>query len=990
MSRARRNPISKTGKCGSGTIEYAEKLLSFFLLAPFGGSLLAIFFPSDQRGATAWFAGAIALACFLVTAGLYPFVAAGGVLRLEIDWIPELGLNLTLRMDGFAWLFSALITSIGVLVVLYARYYMAAEDPVPRFFALFLAFMGSMLGIVLSGNLILLAVFWELTSIVSFLLIGYWHHNAHARDGARIALTMTGMGGLSMLVGLLLIGRIVGSYELDVVLASGDAIRNDPLYVTILILILFGALTKSAQFPFHFWLPHAMAAPTPVSAYLHSATMVKAGVFLLARLWPVMAGTEPWFWLVGLAGLTTLLLGAYFAIFQQDLKGLLAYSTISHLGLITVLLSLGSPLAAVAAVFHIVNHATFKASLFMAAGIIDHECGTRDMRRLSGLFHYMPITATLAMVASAAMAGVPLLNGFLSKEMFFAETIETHLVNPLDTVTPYVATIAGMFAVTYSLRFIHSVFYGAAPSELPRKPHEPPRWMRAPIEFLVLACLVVGVIPGRTIEPFLDAAVVSILGDRTPHYSLAVWHGWNVPMIMSFVALSGGVGLYFLMRSYLATGIEGPPIFRLLEGQRIFERVLVALSWKWARSLEQRFGTRRLQPQMRLLVILALAAGALPLLGGGFELPRLVIRGIDPAFALLWAIGIACAVGSAYQAKFHRLFSLVLLGGAGLVTCITFVWLSAPDLAVTQLLVEIVTTVLILLGLRWLPIRIEETETEDIPLRIRFRRLRDFMLALVAGGGMMLIAYTMMTRPTSGTIASYFLERAYSEGGGTNVVNVILVDFRGFDTLGEIAVLCIVALTVFALLLRFRPHPDSLEIPEQQRLQNAFDADHPDRATGDSIAEYLHIPSAIMRWMFPVTGMLAAYLFLRGHDLPGGGFAAGIAMSIGFILQYMSGGTHWVEERLRIHPLRWMSIGLLIAAATGIGSWVFGYPFLTSHADYVTLPVIGKVPLASAILFDLGVFSLVLGATVLLLIALAHQSVRAHVRTTRTEKEAPR
>ncbi|MCA1491920.1 monovalent cation/H+ antiporter subunit A [Ensifer sp. NBAIM29] len=989
LSRTRTQ--SQTQAVRSRTIEYAEKLLFIFLLAPFGGSLLVLFFPSDQRGATAWFAGAIALVCFLLAAGLYPLVTAGGVLRFELDWIPELGLNLTLRMDGFAWLFATLITAIGVLVVLYARYYMAAEDPVPRFFSLFLAFMGSMLGVVLSGNLILLAVFWELTSIVSFLLIGYWHHNAHARDGARIALTMTAMGGLSMLIGLLLIGRVVGSYELDAVLASGNAIRNDPLYLPILILILFGALTKSAQFPFHFWLPHAMAAPTPVSAYLHSATMVKAGVFLLARLWPVMAGTEAWFWIVGLAGLSTLLLGAYFAIFQQDLKGLLAYSTISHLGLITVLLSLGSPIAAVAAVFHIVNHATFKASLFMAAGIIDHETGTRDMRRLSGLFRYMPITATLAMVASAAMAGVPLLNGFLSKEMFFAEAIETHLVNTLDTATPYVATIAGMFAVTYSLRFIHSVFFGDPPADLPKKPHEPPRWMRAPIEFLVLACLVVGILPGRTIGPFLHTAVVSILGDRTPDYSLAVWHGWNVPLIMSFVALSGGVGLYFLMRSYLATGIEGPPVFRLLEGQRIFERVLVTLSWKWARWLEQRFGTRRLQPQMLLLVFLAVSAAAFPLFLRGFELPPLMIRGIDPAFALLWGIGIACAVGAAYQAKFHRLFALVLLGGAGLITCVTFVWLSAPDLAVTQLLVEIVTTVLILLGLRWLPKRIQEPESEDIPLKVRFRRLRDFLLALAAGGGMSLIAYRVMTQPASESIASYFLERAYSEGGGTNVVNVILVDFRGFDTLGEIAVLCIVALTVFALLLRFRPHLDNQDIPLQQRVQNAFDDDHPDRSAGDSIAEYLHIPSAIMRWMFPVIGMLAAYLFLRGHDLPGGGFAAGIALSIGFLLQYMSGGTRWVEERLRIHPLRWMSIGLLVAAGTGIGSWVFGYPFLTSHSQYATLPIIGKVPLASAILFDLGVFSLVLGATVLMLIALAHQSVRApraHARPARTAREA--
>nr|WP_320416838.1 monovalent cation/H+ antiporter subunit A [Ensifer sp. LC163] len=973
-------------------MEYAGKLLSVFILAPFAGSLIAIFFPSDQRGATAWFAGAIALLCFLVAAGLYPFVTSGGVLRYELAWMPELGLNFTLRMDGFAWLFTVLVTAIGVLVVLYARYYMAAEDPVPRFLALFLAFMGSMLGVVLSGNLILLAVFWELTSIVSFLLIGYWHHNAHARDGARMALTMTGMGGLCMLVGLLIMGRIVGSYDLDVVLASGDTIRNHPLYVTMLILILLGALTKSAQFPFHFWLPHAMAAPTPVSAYLHSATMVKAGVFLLVRFWPVMAGTEAWFWIVGLAGLTTLLLGAYFAIFQQDLKGLLAYSTISHLGLITVLLSLGSPLAAVAAVFHIVNHATFKASLFMAAGIIDHETGTRDMRKLGGLIRYMPGTAVLAMVASAAMAGVPLLNGFISKEMFFAEAIETHQANLLDAITPYVATLAGMFAVTYSLRFIHSVFFGQTPSDLPKIPHEPPRWMRAPIEFLVLACLVVGIIPAITIGPFLHTAVVSILGASTPQYSLSVWHGWNLPLIMSCVALLGGVGLYFLMKNYLATSTEGPPVFRLLHGQRIFERVLVTLSWKWARSLEQRLGTRRLQPQMRFLVFVAIVAGALPLLLNRFELPPLLVRGIDPAFALLWAIGIACAVGAAYQAKFHRLVALVLLGGAGLVTCITFVWLSAPDLAVTQLLVEIVTTVLILLGLRWLPKRIEDTqELELLSLRVRLRRLRDFLLAIVAGGGVALIAYTVMTRPMPETIASYFLERAYKEGGGTNVVNVILVDFRGFDTLGEIAVLAIVALTVFALLLRFRPQADSLEAPEQQQVQNAFDDDHPDRAKGDSVAEYLFVPSVIMRWMFPVSGMLAAYLFLRGHDLPGGGFAAGIAMSIGFILQYMSGGTRWVEERLRIHPLRWMGIGIIVAAATGIGSWLFGYPFLTSHAQYVTLPIVGKFPLASAIFFDLGVFSLVVGATVLILIALAHQSIRApraHARVLRAGKEA--
>lgn len=307
--------------------------------------------------------------------------------------------------------------------------------------------------------------------------------------------------------------------------------------------------------------------------------MVKAGVFLLARFWPVLAGTPEWFWLVGVAGVITLLLGAYFAMFQQDLKGLLAYSTISHLGLITTLLSLGSPLAAVAAIFHMVNHATFKASLFMAAGIIDHETGTRDMRRLSGLYTYMPATATLAMAASAAMAGVPLFNGFLSKEMFFAEAVETHADSLLDRALPYVATLSGAFAVAYSLRFIHTVFFGPKPVDLPNpNPHEPPRWMRFPIEFLVFACLIVGIVPSLSIGPFLHSAVLSVLGAQTPVYSLSIWHGFNLPLIMSIAALIGGVTIYALLGGYFSRCDDGPPIFRHLRGQRIFERILVTVS----------------------------------------------------------------------------------------------------------------------------------------------------------------------------------------------------------------------------------------------------------------------------------------------------------------------------------------------------------------------------------------------------------------------------
>ena len=917
----------------------------------------------------------------------YPAVANGEILRANLQWLPQFGLEFALRMDGFAWLFSVLISGIGFLVVVYARYYMSEDDPVPRFFSFLLAFMGAMLGIVISGNVILLSVFWELTSIFSFLLISYWHNSAAARDGARMALTITGIGGFCLLIGVLLLGNIVGSYDLDKILASGEIIRNHPLYLMALIFILLGALTKSAQFPFHFWLPNAMAAPTPVSAFLHSATMVKAGVFLLARFWPALAGSYEWFLIVGAAGIITLLLGAYFAMFQQDLKGLLAYSTISHLGLITTLLSLGSPLATVAAIFHMVNHATFKASLFMAAGIIDHETGTRDMRRLSGLYTFLPITGTLAMVASAAMAGVPLMNGFLSKEMFFAEAVETHADSILDWTLPYVATLAGAFSVAYSLRFIHTVFFGKPPVDLPKPaPHEAPRWMRFPIEILVVICLIVGIAPSLSIGPFLHVAVTSVLGADTPEYSLSIWHGFNLPLIMSLVALVGGAAIYFVLRRYLASCADGPPVFRRLRGQRIFERILVEVSWRWARLAEQRLGTRKLQPQLRWVVFTGFLAGMLPLSLSGFEPRPFAFSGVDPMFAVIWAIGICLAIGTAFLAKYHRLAALVMLGGVGLTVCITFVWLSAPDLAVTQLLVEIVTTVLILLGLRWLPKRNEGVD-DAITLRARFRRFRDLALAVVCGVGMTFVSYAVMTMPVRDAIANYFLENAYSQGGGRNVVNVILVDFRGFDTLGEITVLGIVALTVYALLRRFRPAADSMNMPEQQLIQNRFDEERPERSAGDTVREYLLIPSVIMQWMFPVLITFAIYILLRGHDLPGGGFSAGLILSIAFLLQYLAGGTRWAEDRIRILPLRWMGAGILLAAITGVGAWFLGYPFLTSHSRYIELPLIGKMPAATALFFDLGVFMLVVGSTVLILVALAHQSIRINrIRAIDSEK----
>jgi multicomponent K+:H+ antiporter subunit A len=353
-------------------------------------------------------------------------------------------------------------------------------------------------------------------------------------------------------------------------------------------------------------------------------------------------------------------------------------------------------------------------------------------------------------------------------------------------------------------------------------------------------------------------------------------------------------------------------------------------------------------------------------------------------------VGIACAIGAAYQAKFHRLAALVLLGGAGLVACVSFVWLSAPDLALTQLVVETVTTVLLLLGLRWLPKRVEEIGPAGrLRMMLQRHRAGDLAIALCAGAGIAALAYAAMARPAADGVSRYFAENAYTGGGGTNIVNVILVDFRGFDTLGEITVLGVVALAVYALLRRFRPAPESIPIPEQQRIQDTYDDAHPHRRKGDTMADAMAIPGLIMRLMFPAVGVVAVFLFLRGHDLPGGGFVAGLTMAVAFILQYMAGGTTWVEARLRIQPLRWMGFGLLLATGVGAAAWLFARPFLTSYAGYADAPLIGAVPLASALLFDLGVFSLVLGATVLMLIALAHQSVRSH-RAPREREPASR
>ncbi len=948
-------------------------LLCLIILLPFLGSLSAALLPLHARNAAAWLAGSVALICTLATAALYTQVVDGTVVRQLIPWAPTLGLELNLRMDGFAWLFTMLVSGMGVLVVLYARYYMSAADPVPRFFSFLMAFMGSMIGVVLSGHLIQLVVFWELTSLTSFMLIAYWYHREDARRGARMALIVTAGGGFSLLLGALLLGKIVGSYDLDAVLASGELIRMHRWYGLVLILILVGVLTKSAQFPFHFWLPQAMAAPTPVSAYLHSATMVKAGVFLLARLWPVLSGTTLWFWLVCSAGAITLLIGAFSATFQRDMKGVLAYSTISHLGLITLLLGMNSALALIAAVFHMMNHATFKASLFMGAGIVDHETGTRDLQRLGGLRRLMPITAVVATVAAGAMAGVPLLNGFLSTEMFFAESLLAGGASGMRITLPVIATLASLFSVAYSLRFIHQVFFGPLSQSLPRPAREPTRGMLLPSTVLVIACLVVGILPERTVGPLLAAAAQSLLGANLPAYELKIWHGITLPLVMSFVALGGGLAFYASLRRTGRTMMPTPWLSQL-NAARAFDILNVA-AIRGAARLTRALFSWRLQPQLLLIVCAALAAGFLPLWIGGWSAGRLALTPLDPVMVLIWMIGSACALGAALQAKFHRFAALIMVGGVGLITCLTFAWFSAPDLALTQIAVETVTVVLILLGLRWLPRRLEELDPRRKTLHARARRTRDVAVAVACGAGVAALSFAVLTRPASGELGPFFIRNALEQAGGRNVVNVILVDFRGFDTFGEITVVGIVAMTVYALLRRFRPAPESMETPRAQRRTEEADAA---ASAADLLPSGdLKIPAVLARLLLPIAGMVSVYFLLRGHNAPGGGFVGGLVMATAVIIQYMVGGTIWVESRIRVHPLTWMGWGLLAAAAAGIGAWQASLPFLTARAIDLPVPLLGPIHLSSVLLFDLGVYMLVVGAALLMLVALAHQSLRS-------------
>ncbi|MFW1735271.1 monovalent cation/H+ antiporter subunit A [Acinetobacter sp. ULE_I001] len=924
------------------------RVLPIIILLPLIlGTIVVLWLKQFSRGVTALGAIGVSLSSFILLLTQAKTVLSGQAVLEQWQWLPQIGIDFSFRLDALSLIFSLLITGIGTLIYIYAYYYLNPKNSLSKLYALLMLFMAAMLGISLSNNLIILLVFWELTSISSFLLVGYWSNYDAAQRGARMALTITGMGGLAMLGGFILIGQIAGTYQIDQLTMMASTIQNSGLFVPALLLILLGAFTKSAQFPFHFWLPNAMAAPTPVSAYLHSATMVKAGIFLVARLLPIFVGSTLFHNLVTTIGLLTLCMAAFFAIFKEDLKGLLAYSTISHLGLIMCLLGIGSPLAVAAAVFHIINHATFKAALFMLAGIIDHESGTRDLRKLSGLWQFLPFTATLTMITAASMAGVPLTNGFISKEMFFTELL-ANLSGGYVVLAAIIATLAGLFAVAYSVRLVHGVFFdGDVGRDVPNKnAHEPPIGMRIPAIILATLCILVGIIPALLVENIVNAgtrASTQIASFEGVH--LAIWHGFNLPLLMSAIALIGGVIFYFAMaKGGRIREIDLDPRLGRFQGKLLFEDFLKNLLLI-SRKIKKKTETGSLQNYLLWILALSIAVVATPLINQNLTTGTRELTHAPFTAIVLWLL-LFSACWMMLWFHHERIKAVLISGAIGLVVTMIFITLSAPDLALTQITVDVVTTVLLLMSLSLLP-QLTPYESSQT------RRWRDAIIAIGGGIGIGWITWLIMTRDHN-SISWFFVQQSIPLGGGSNIVNVILVDFRGFDTFGEIAVLGIAAIGALCMMDGMRAHGTTIT----QGLSYRFN------------------PSPLMfrmtaSWVLPVALVVSLYIFLRGHNYPGGGFIAGLITSMALVIQYIAMGQDHAEKMLRAQSGRlyeiWIGLGLIIAGISGLASWFWARPFLTSAHVYVESGLFGKFHFASAAGFDLGVYVTVVGAAMLLI-----------------------
>ncbi|MDG5786508.1 Na+/H+ antiporter subunit A [Evansella sp. AB-P1] len=786
--------------------------LHLLVLAPF---IMAIFVPFFYKGFrrihTGWFVLALPLLLFIYLLRFIPIGEPLQVVKETMDWVPSLGIGFNIYLDGLSLLFALLITGIGTLVVLYSIFYIAnkKDEPLNNFYVYLLMFMGAMLGVVLSDNLIVIYVFWELTSLASSLLIAYWFHKEKSRYGAQKSMLITVTGGFAMLAGFCLLYIMTGTFSIQGIIsffAESGAIFNEALFLPAMILILLGAFTKSAQFPFHIWLPDAMEAPTPVSAYLHSATMVKAGIYLVARFTPVFGGTPEWFWIITSFGLLTLIWGSISAIRQVDLKAILAFSTISQLGLIMALLGLGSAsfidnvaeVAIIAAIFHLINHATFKGSLFMVVGIVDHETGTRDIRKLGGLMAIMPITFTISIIGIASMAGLPPFNGFLSKEMFFTGVLEATTLNIFNVQTlgfifPIVAWIASVFTFAYCMIMFFKTFTGKyQPEKLEKKAHEAPIGLL--ISPIVLASLVVifGLFPNMLSYTIIEPAMQSVLPYVSdPYINIYHWHGFNAELFMTIGVVLFGTVVFLNLKRWQETTFflhERDPLNRFYDGGL---EGLVAGS--------QRVTNLQLTGLLRdyfayMMVFMILLLGWTFFRYDAVAFNFVDVSEISP---YLWIITLAL-IAATISVPFiqHRVTAIIVVGVIGFLIALLFVVFRAPDLALTQLLVETVMVVLFLLCFYHLP----ELRKESFKARFKMTNL---IISVGMGAIVTLIAFSAHAARhglSFEPISQYFVENSVPLAGGYNMVNVILVDFRGLDTMLEVLVLGVAALGIVALI----------------------------------------------------------------------------------------------------------------------------------------------------------------------------------------------
>lgn len=766
------------------------------LAAPLAPFILAVFAPVLRRLAgdyVGWVLAVLPAGLTIYFATFLGPVAAGETFIFSTEWIPALGIALSFYLDGLSLLFALLISFIGTFIVLYAGAYLKGHADLGRFLMFLLMFMGSMLGLVLSDNVVTLFVFWELTSITSFLLIGFNHDKARSRRAALQALVVTGGGGLALLAGLLLMAQAGGSMELSTLLSDGDVLRDHPWYLAILILVLAGAFTKSAQVPFHFWLPNAMEAPTPVSAYLHSATMVKAGVYLLARMNPGLGGTEIWqIFLMTFGGLT-LLAGAILALRNTDLKLMLAQTTVASLGLLVFLIGIGETYAIQAAMAYLFAHSMFKGALFMVAGSIDHGTGTREISRLSGLGRAMPFTAAAAGLAALSMSGLPPFFGFIAKEWVYKGTLDGSL--PLLLTAVAITGNALMFAVAFLVGF--KPFFGQ-PGDTPHKPHEGSLGIWIGALTLAVLSLFFGLFSGISEAFFVGPAAIAVAG-QVMVVDLYLWGGFKAPVVASIITVALGLLLFWRGRylsALLARVID--PLWGPDKGYDQFMDALVGL----ARGISGLLQTGRLRRYMLVTLLTLAAALVLPqlLLGNG------LVIAAPPLDLLVWAIGLLAFFGSlAIPFTRSRLAAIMLMGVLGLSVAFVFLVFGAPDLAFTQLMVETLSVVILALVIARLPVFGDDW-------RGGTRAIRDGVLAVAIGGAMTALLIKITNAPLDMTLSEFFGARSYLEAYGRNVVNVILVDFRALDTLGEIAVVTIAGVAVLGLLaFRHRTADDEEE-----------------------------------------------------------------------------------------------------------------------------------------------------------------------------------